>query len=184
MTTSPRNFIRCVKTRLHKVRGTIRLGRTQAPQSRLQHTDCHPFFWVAQRHRDIAMDTTLTGLGTHHALLPLALHIRELSMSAQKATEAGITVWDNQGTEELIPAGWRDTDPSHPSPHGELPRLRRTLRANLHTGLTGRGSSLPPHASLRLLQLLQRATLRGAGYLRIPPLVSAERPGHAAPLHL
>lgn len=76
------------------------------------------------------MDTTLTGLGTHHALLPLALHIRELSMSAQKATEAGITVRDNQGTEELIPAGWRDTDPSHPSPHGELPRLRRTLRAN------------------------------------------------------
>lgn len=77
------------------------------------------------------MNTTITGLGTHDTLLRLALHLQELSMSTQKAREAGITVWNNRGGKELILTGCRATEPSHPSPHGEFPRPRRALHTNL-----------------------------------------------------
>lgn len=169
MKASSQNFIRCAKTGLHRGTrdhnplvwdGPTFQGGTRAPRNRLQHKLLPFLLGCTRLHRHIVMSTTITG-----AHMAWCLH--ELSMSTQKATEAGITGWDNRGTKERTPRDGGNLHPLTNLPTGNFP-------VPPHSPIP-----LPAHTSLPVLQLLQ------VGYTGpvvpvdpIPP--PRERPGHAA----
>lgn len=132
---------------------------TSTTEQAAAQTPAFPFglHTITQTHRDEH--------DNYWAHMAWCLH--ELSMSTQKATEAGITGWDNRGTKERTPRDGGNLDLLTNLPTGNFP-------VPPHSPIP-----LPAHTSLPVLQLLQ------VGYTGpvvpvdpIPP--PRERPGHAA----
>lgn len=102
----------------------------------------------------------------------MALCLHELSMSTQKATEAGITGWYNHGTKE-----WTPWDGGNLHPLTNLPT--GIISVPPHSPISLGLQSLAAHTSLPVLQMLQVGTTGPAVPVDpIPP--PREQPGHAA----